>query len=89
MKNMNLDQFQRETEIMVVKATLTILDRRTGAIENRDFYRFGQRFPIEHVSKELGQYGYDVIGWSDADYAEGALDYEVLYASLNAEKVEA
>ena len=84
MKAMNLDSFQHETEMMIVKATLTIIDRRTGEVENRDFYRFGQRFPIEQVGKQLSEYGYDVLGYTDATYTEGIIDFEMLFAGLEA-----
>ena len=90
MKRMNFDAFQRETDISIVKATLTIIDRRTGRIGTKDFYRFGNRFPTEQVGKQLAEFGYDVVGTSDETVAEGVLDFELMFASLSAaEKVEA
>ena len=86
-KKMNLDEFQREMDVAVVKSTLTIIDRRTGAIGTKEFYRFGLRFPFEAVGKTLSDYGYDLIGHADDEVREGTLDFELLYASL-AEKVE-
>lgn len=87
-KKMNLDEFQREMDVMITKATLTIIDRRDGEIQNRDFYRFGTRFPIEQVGKELAQYGYDVVGYKDVNFVEGTLDFELMYATLSANAVE-
>jgi len=78
------EKFQKEMDVMIVKATLTIIDRRTGAIGTKEFYRFGQRFPIEAVGKELGKYGYDILGYSAEDYAEGTLDFEELFDALQA-----
>ena len=88
-KHINLESFQREMDVMLVKATLTIVDRRSGAIENREFVRFGQRFPIEQVGKELAQYGYDVLGFTDADFAEGTLDLVEMYDTLSMAEVTA
>ena len=84
MKTMNLDQFQKETPMQVVRSTLTIVDRRTGEVENRDFYRFGIRFPLEAVGKALSEYGYDVIGYTPSEYVEGVVDFEVLFAGRSA-----
>lgn len=74
-----IEKFQKQTNIMIVKATLTIIDRRSGAVGTKEFYRFGQRFPIEMVEKELGKYGYDVLGYSAEDYVEGIIDYEKMF----------
>jgi hypothetical protein len=79
-----MEQFQKEMDVMIVKATLTIIDRRSGAVGNKTFYRFGSRFPIEAVGKELGQFGYDVLGYNAEDYAEGTIDFEQLFESLQA-----
>lgn len=85
-----LEKFQKEMDVMIVKANLTIIDRRTGAIGTKEFYRFGHRFPIETVGKELAQYGYDVLGYSAEDYVEGTLDFEELFDALQtAEEVRA
>lgn len=84
MKTLNLDQFQKETPMQIVRSTLTIVDRRTGEVENRDFYRFGIRFPIEGVGKELEKYGYDILGFTPGDVVEGILDFEMLFAGLTA-----
>ena len=81
-RKQNLEDYQREMEIAVVKSTLTIIDRRTGRIGTKEFYRFGHRFPIETVGKYLAEYGYDVIGHADDEVREGTLDFELLYASL-------
>lgn len=88
MKSMNIDVFQREIDIAVVKATVTVIDRRTGKVENRDFFRFGQIFPIRHVEKELSTYGYDVLGYTDCGCVEGTLDFEQMYHSLEAVEAE-
>lgn len=85
-----LEKFQKEMDVMIVKATLTIIDRRSGAIGTKVFYRFGSRFPIETVGKELGQFGYDVLGYNAEDYAEGTIDFEELFDALQtAEEVRA
>lgn len=89
MKNLNLDEHQKEESVMIVRATLTIMDRRTGSIEDRDYYRAGGEFPFSRISRELDSYGYDVIGYKDATYAEGTIDYELLFASLVAQETEA
>lgn len=88
MKKLDLDLYATEVDVQVCKATLTILDRRTGEMEDKVFYRFGGAFPVEKVAKELAQFGYDVIGYKDSDIAEGVLRtkeifeaYEMLEAS--------
>lgn len=86
MNKMNFDAFQREMDVAVVKATLTIIDRRTGRIGTKDFYRFGRKFPTETVSKQLDEYGYDVVGTNDETVVEGTLDFEVMFASMKAEE---
>lgn len=88
-KKMNLDEYQRVMDVAVVKSTLTIIDRRTGQIGTKEFYRFGYRFPYESVGKTLSEYGYDLIGHADDEVREGTLDFELLFASLATEKVEA
>jgi len=89
MKKMNMDQMQREVPVMIIRETLTIMDRRTGLIENRDFYRFGQCFPLPTVRKELDSYGYDIVGYQESSYVEGVIDMETMFATLNAEEVTA
>ena len=85
-KKMNLDDFQREMDVAVVKSTLTILDRRNGRIGTKDFYRTGMKFPYDQVARKLAEFGYDVIGHSDEAVREGTIDFELLFASLATEK---
>lgn len=85
-KKMNLTEFQRETDVAVVKSTLTILDRRNGRIGTKDFYRTGMKFPYDQVARKLAEFGYDVIGHSDEEVREGTIDFELLFASLATEK---
>ena len=87
-KKMNLTEFQRETDIAVVKSTLTIIDRRTGQIGTKEFYRFGFKFPYDAIGKTLAQYGYDIIGHSDDEVREGVMDLELMFASMAVEEVE-
>ena len=88
MKSMNLESFQRQMEVSVVKATVTIVDRRTGEVENREFFRFGSIFPIRHIEKELSDYGYDILGYQDHGHVEGTLDFEQMFLSLSAIEAE-
>lgn len=85
-KKMNLEDFQREMDVAVVKSTLTILDRRNGRIGTKDFYRTGMKFPYDQVARKLAEFGYDVIGHSDEEVREGTIDFELLFASLATEK---
>ena len=87
-KKINLDEFQRETDVAVVKTILTIIDRRTGQIGTKEFYRFGYRFPYEQIGKTLSQYGYDVIGHADEEVREGVMDLEIMFASMAVEVEE-
>lgn len=79
MKKLDLDLYANEVDVQVCKATLTILDRRTGEMEDKVFYRFGGAFPFERVGKELAQFGYDVIGYKDSDIAVGVLNTKVVF----------
>ena len=88
-KKMNLDEYQRVMDVAVVKSTLTIIDRRTGQIGTKEFYRFGLRFPFEAVGKALEGYGYELIGHADDEVREGTIDFELLFASLAEEVAEA
>ena len=87
-KKINLTEFQRETDVAVVKTILTIIDRRTGQIGTKEFYRFGYRFPYDAVARKLGEYGYDIIGHADEEVREGVMDLELMFASMAVEEVE-
>ena len=82
----NLKSYQHEMDVTITRTVLTIIDRRTGAIGTKEFYRFGERFPIETVGKTLAEYGYDVLGHSDDELVEGTLDLELMFASIKAEE---
>lgn len=84
-KRMNLSDFQREVDAAVVKSTLTIIDRRTGQIGTKEFYRTGLKFPYDQVARKLGEYGYDIIGHADEEVREGVLDLELMFASMAVE----
>ena len=84
-KRMNLSEFQREIDAAVVKSTLTIIDRRTGQIGTKEFYRTGLKFPYDQVARKLGEYGYDIIGHADEEVREGVLDLELMFASMAVE----
>lgn len=88
MKKINLTEFQREIDVAVVKSTLTIIDRRTGQIGTKEFYRSGYRFPYDQVARKLGEYGYDIIGHTDEEVREGVMDLELMFASLAVEVEE-
>ena len=88
MKKINLTEYQREIDIAVVKSTLTIIDRRTGQIGTKEFYRAGMRFPYDQVARKLSEYGYDIIGHADEEVREGVMDLELMFASLAVEVEE-
>lgn len=86
MRNLDMEKFKKMTDIQIVKATVTILDRRTGKMENHEFFRAANAFPFDLISRELEKYGYDVIGYKDEDYTVGVLDWENLYNGFEAVK---
>ena len=87
-KKINLDEFQREIDVAVVKSTLTIIDRRNGRIGTKKFYRTGLKFPYDQVARKLSEYGYDIIGHADEEVREGVMDLELMFASMAVEEVE-
>ena len=85
MKNLNFDSYTNETKVMVTRATLTMLDRRSGEIFEKTIFRPGTQFPETVVAREMANYGYDVIGYKDVDCAEGVIDWSMLFETLQAE----
>lgn len=87
-KKINLTDFQREIDVAVVKSTLTIIDRRTGRIGTKEFYRVGLKFPYDQVARKLSEYGYDIVGHADEEVREGVMDLELMFASMAVEVEE-
>lgn len=85
---LNLESYTDESSVSLCKITLTILDRRSGKIEDRDFYRPANRFPREIIARELDKYGYDVIGYRDEKTVEGIMDFRLMFETLEMEMEE-
>ena len=82
MNHIELESFQHELEMPLIKAELTIIDRRNGKVESREFTRMGRRFPIEAVGKELGKYGYDILGFTEEEPVDAHLDLTAMYEAV-------
>ena len=85
MKTMDMDEITREIPVMITRETLTLMDRRTGRIETRDFYRPGKEFPIAAMRHLLNDYGYDILSHTKSGTVCGTMDLEILFATLNAD----
>lgn len=78
---LNMNSFQKETDIHITKVTMTIADRRSGKIEDLTFFRPAGKLiiPDKHIEDHLKEYGYDVIGYKDEDFVEGMINWENLF----------
>lgn len=80
---LNFEKLANEMQIKVCSAHLTIRDRRTGETFVMDFYRPGDRFPMEAVDAELSSYGYEIVNWAKPDPTTANIDWSVIYHSIN------